>query len=87
MESLANFVGFLLLALLLLALATVVVCLLARLGKVPPVVGYIALGVQGLETFFCYLITVPIGNAALFLLAACLLLLLLPGSKVLDQRR
>jgi hypothetical protein len=85
MESLANFVGFLLLALLLLALATVVLCLLARLGKVPPVVGYVALGVQALETFFCYLITIPIGNAAMFVLAVCSLLLLLPGSKVLDK--
>jgi len=68
-------------------LATVVLCLLARLGKVPPVVGYIALGVQALETFFCYLITIPVGNAALLVLATCLLLLLVPGSKVLDQRK
>jgi hypothetical protein len=87
MESLAVFVGFLLLALLVLGLATVLLCLLARLGKVPPVVGYIALGVQALETFFCYLLSMPVGNAALFLLVACALLLLLPGSKVLDQRK
>jgi hypothetical protein len=87
MESLAVFVGFLLLALLVLGLATVVLCLLARLGKVPPVVGYIALGVQALETFFCYLITIPVGNAALLVLATCLLLLLVPGSKVIEQRK
>ena len=87
MESLAIFVGFLLLALLVLGLATVVLCLLARLGKVPPVVGYIALGVQALETFFCYLITIPVGNAALLVLATCLLLLLVPGSKVIEQRK
>jgi hypothetical protein len=87
MESLAVFVGFLLLALLVLGLATVVICLLARLGKVPPVVGYIALGVQALETFFCYLITIPLGNAALLVLATCLLLLLVPGSKVIEQRK
>jgi hypothetical protein len=87
MESLAVFVGFLLLALLVLGLATVVLCLLARLGKVPPVVGYIALGVQALKTFFCYLITIPVGNAALLVLATCLLLLLVPGSKVIEQRK
>jgi hypothetical protein len=87
MESLAIFVGFLLLALLVIGLATVVLCLLARLGKVPPVVGYIALGVQALETFFCYLITIPVGNAALLVLATCLLLLLVPGSKVIEQRK
>ncbi len=87
MESLANFVGFLLLALLVLALATLVLCLLARLGKVPAVVGYVALGVQALETFICYLITIPLGNTALVLLAGCLLLILTPGSRVIENRK
>ena len=83
MESIANFVGFLLLALLVLALATLVLSILARMGKVPPVVGYVALAAQAFETFFCYLITAPIGNAALVVLTVCLLLVLTPGSKVL----
>jgi Kef-type K+ transport system membrane component KefB len=85
MESLANFVGFLLLALLLLALATLVFSLLARLGKVPPVVGYVALGFQVAETAFAYLITEPIGNASLTIAAGCALLLFTPGSKVLKR--
>jgi len=82
MESLALFVFFLLLALSLVALATLILSLLARLGKVPPVVGYIALGLQFTETVFAYQTTVPIGNAALLILAGCAALLFSPGSKV-----
>jgi Kef-type K+ transport system membrane component KefB len=85
MESLATFVGFLLLALLLLAAATLVLSLLARLGKVPPVVGYVALGLQVAETVFAYLITTPIGNTSLAIAAGCALLLFTPGSKVLRR--
>lgn len=87
MESLAVFVGFLLLTLLLLALATLVLCLLSRLGKIPPVIGYVALGVQALETCFCYIISVPVGNTALVVLAGCLLLILTPGSRVLENKK
>lgn len=78
MESLAFVVGVILLALLVLSLSTVVLCVLARLGKVPQLVGYIALGVQAVETVFTYQLTIPLGNLALAILAVCSALVFLP---------
>jgi hypothetical protein len=51
MESLANFVGFMLLFMLLLAVASLVLSILVNLGKPPKLVGYIAAGVQAVLTF------------------------------------
>lgn len=81
MESLALVVSLILLVMLVLSLATLVLCLLARLGKVPPVVGYVALGVQALETFFGYLMLPIVGSSALVVLAGCLLLIFLPSKR------
>lgn len=81
MESLAILVSVILLVMLVLSLATLVLCLLARLGKVPPVVGYVALGVQALETLYGYLTVSAVGNAALVVLAGCILLIFLPSKR------
>lgn len=81
MESLAHFVSAMLIVLLLLSLSTLVLCLLARLGKVPPVVGYVALGVAALETLFGYLMLPVVGNAALVVFAGCLLLTFIPSAR------
>jgi len=83
MESLAFAVGIILLVLLLLTVTTVLLCALARFGKIPRLVGYIALGVQTLETLFTYQLSVPLGNLALSILAVCTVLMFLPkASKI-----
>jgi len=78
MESLAALVGVIVLVLLVLSLSSVVFCALARFGKVPRLVGYIALGVQSLETLFTYQLSVQLGNLALSILAVCTVLMFLP---------
>jgi hypothetical protein len=81
MESLAIVVQTILLVMLALSLAMLVLCLLARLGKVPPVVGYVALGVAALETLLGYLMSPVIGSTALVVFAGCLLLTFIPSAR------
>lgn len=57
MESLAIFVGYLLLAMLLVVLAVIVLSILVAIGKIPKVVGYVAIGVQTLLTVFMFQLT------------------------------
>ena len=81
MESLAALVGIILLVLTMLSLSTVVFCALARFGKVPRLVGYIALGVQLLQTIFAYQLSLPLGNLSLSISAVCVILVFLPKRK------
>ena len=81
MESLAAAVAIILLVLLGVSLATVILCALARFGKVPRLVGYIALGVQLLQTIFAYQLSVPLGNLSLSISAVCVILVFLPKRK------
>jgi hypothetical protein len=57
MESLANFVGYLLLAMLLVVLTVIVLSILVALNKVPKVIGYVAFGVQAALTMFTFQLT------------------------------
>jgi hypothetical protein len=81
MESLAALVGIILLVLLVLSMSTVLFCALARFGKVPRLVGYLALGLQLIQTIFTYQLTVPLGNLSLSISAVCVILLFLPKRK------
>ena len=81
MESLANFVGFMLLFMLLLAVASLVLSILVNLGKLPNLVGYIAAGVQAVLTIFAFQITQMLGMISLALLGICLVLVFIEGSK------
>ncbi len=81
MESLAWFVTALLFALLLMVVSTLVLSLLARLGKVPPVIGYVALGIQGAATIFAFLVSPVLLMPSAVVLAGCILLQFLPKSK------
>lgn len=80
MESLVMMVALILFVLLLLGLATLGLSLLARLGKVPPVIGYVALGIQGAVTIFAFLISPTLLIPAVLVLAGCILLQFLPKS-------
>ncbi|MEY3933927.1 MAG: hypothetical protein RLZZ606_526 [Actinomycetota bacterium] len=57
MESLATFVGYLLLAMLLVVLTVIVLSILVALNKVPKVIGYVAFGVQAALTLFTFQLT------------------------------
>jgi hypothetical protein len=81
MESLALMVTAILLVLFLMYVSTLVLSLLVRLGKVRRVIGYVALGVQGLATIAAFSISPNLLFAALLVLAGCLLLQFLPKSK------
>ena len=81
MESLANFVAFMLLAMLMLAVTSLVLSLLVNLRKLPKLVGYIAVGVQAVLTIFAFQITQMLGMISLALLGICLVLVFIEGSK------
>jgi hypothetical protein len=57
MESLATFVGYLLLTMLLVVLTVIVLSILVALNKVPKVIGYVAFGVQAALTLFTFQLT------------------------------
>ena len=57
MESLAAFVGYLLLTMLLVVLTVIVLSILVALNKVPKVIGYVAFGVQAALTLFTFQLT------------------------------
>jgi hypothetical protein len=81
MESLANFVAFMLLAMLMLAVTSLVLSLLVNLRKLPKLVGYIAVGVQAVLTIFAFQTTQMLGMISLALLGICLVLVFVEGSK------
>ena len=78
MESLAAFVSAMLLVMLLLAATTVTLSILTRLEKLPPYVGYIALGVQVAETVFAYQLSQVLFGISLALVIACALIMFIP---------
>ena len=57
MESLAIFVGYLLLAMLVVVLAVIVLSILVALNKIPKVYGYVAFGLQAALTVFTFQLT------------------------------
>lgn len=57
MESLAIFVGNLLLAMLIVVLAVIVLSILVALNKIPKVIGYVAFGLQAALTVFTFQLT------------------------------
>ena len=75
------FVGFMLLFILVLAVASLVLSILVNLGKLPKLVGYIAAGVQAVLTIFAFQITQMLGMISLALLGICLVLVFIEGSK------
>jgi hypothetical protein len=79
MESLANFVMFLVLSMFALTLASVVLSILAAFHKVPKVVGYVAVGVQAALSVFALLIRAEFGYIYLAIFAVCALLVFVPG--------
>lgn len=57
MESLANFVSYLLLAMLAVVLTVIVLSILVAINKIPKVVGYVAFGIQAALTVFTFQLT------------------------------
>jgi hypothetical protein len=57
MESLAIFVGYLLLAMLVVVLAVIALSILVALNKIPKVFGYVAFGLQTALTVFTFQLT------------------------------
>lgn len=57
MESLAIFVGYMLLVMLAVVLAVLVLSILVAIGKIPKVVGYVAIGAQTVLTVFTFQLT------------------------------
>ncbi len=57
MESSAIFVGYLLLAMLVVVLAVIVLSILVALNKIPKVFGYVAFGLQAALTVFTFQLT------------------------------
>ena len=75
------FVAFMLLTILVLAVACLVLSILVNVGKLPKLVGYIAVGVQAVLTIFAFQITQMLGMISLALLGICLVLVFIEGSK------
>lgn len=57
MESIAIFVGYMLLVMLAVVLAVIVFSILVAIGKIPKVVGYVAIGAQTVLTVFTFQLT------------------------------
>ena len=81
MESLAIFVSFLLLAMLVLVVAVIVLSILVAIGKIPKVIGYIAVGVQTLLTVFTFQLTQMMFLTSLSILFIAAALVFLVPSK------
>ena len=81
MESLAIFVSFLLLAMLVLVVAVIVLSILVAIGKIPKVIGYIAVGVQTLLTVFTFQLTQMMFLISLSILCIAAALVFLVPSK------
>lgn len=81
MESLAIFVGYMLLAMLVVVVAVIVLSILVAIGKIPKVVGYIAVGVQTLLTAFTFQLTQMLFFISLSILLISVVLVFLVPSK------
>lgn len=82
MESLAYFVGALVISMFALTAASLVLSILVAFGKVPKVVGYVAVGIQAALTIFAYLIRAEFGLIYAALLGLCAVLVFTQGSRV-----
>jgi|LakMenEpi03Aug12_release.lakeMendotaPanAssembly.Ray.scaffolds.fasta_scaffold501094_1 hypothetical protein len=82
MESLAYFVGALVMSMFALTAASLILSILAAIGKVPKVVGYVAVVIQAALTIFAYLIGAEFGLVYVVLLALCSVLVFTQGSRV-----
>jgi hypothetical protein len=71
MESLAIFVGYMLLVMLVFVLAVIVLSILVFLKKIPKVVGYVAVGLQTILTVFAFQLTQMLGFTSLSILLIC----------------
>jgi hypothetical protein len=71
MESLAIFVGYMLLVMLVFVLAVIVLSILVFLKKIPKVVGYVAVGLQTILTVFAFQLTQMLGYTSLSILLIC----------------
>ena len=71
MESLAIFVGYMLLVMLVFELAVIVLSILVFLKKIPKVVGYVAVGLQTILTVFAFQLTQMLGFTSLSILLIC----------------
>jgi hypothetical protein len=82
MESLAIFVGYLLLAMLAVVLAVIVVSILVALNKIPKVFGYVAFGLQAALTVFTFQLTQMLFQISLsILLVSAVLVFYVPFKK------
>ena len=79
MESLAIFVGYLLLAMLVIVLAVIVLSILVAIGKIPKVVGYLAVCFQAVLSVFAFIMRAEFGYVYLGIFAVCALLVFVPG--------
>ena len=82
MESLAYPILVIVLAMYALGAASLVISILVAIGKVPKVVGYVAVGIQAILTFFAYIARVEFGFVYTAVLALCAVLVFTRGSKV-----
>jgi hypothetical protein len=71
MESLAIFVGYLLLVMLVFVLAVIVLSILVAIKKIPKVIGYVVLGLQTILTVFAFQLTQMLGFTSLSILLIC----------------
>lgn len=81
MESLAQAVSFILLGMLVLSVATVVLSILTRLGKLALAIAFVAIGVQAALTVFGYLTVQILGHISLAILVVCLLVVFIPKNQ------
>jgi hypothetical protein len=82
METLATFVAYLLLAMLVFVLAVVVLSILVAFKKIPVFIGYVVVGLQAVLTVFAFQLTQTLGliaSAVLFISAV--LVFVIPSSK------
>ena len=82
MESLAYFVGALVMSMFALTAASLVLSILVAFGKVPKVVGYVAVGIQATSTIFAFLIRAEFGLIYAAILALCAVLVFTQGSRI-----
>ena len=71
MESLAIFVGYMLLVMLVFELAVIVLSILVAIKKIPKVIGYVVLGLQTILTVFAFQLTLMLGFVSLSILLIC----------------
>jgi hypothetical protein len=82
MESLAYPFLVIVLAMYVLGAASLVISILVAMGKVPKVVGYVAVGIQAILTIFAYLMRVEFGYVYTAVFALCAVLVFTRGSNV-----